>query len=187
MVATYVEGTSAERPNVTSKLRILTPGLGAVSTTLMAGVMLSRKGLSRPVGSLTEYADIDGIPMTDFVASLDDIEFGAWDIYDESAYDVAVRSGVLSAEHLAAIADELREIRPRPGVFNPHYVKALADASHVKRGDNLMELADQLAADIESFRLAGERDGVVRLDRGIPGAERGPSGSGVVRARPQGE
>ena len=157
MVATYVEGTSAERPNVTSKLRILTPGLGAVSTTLMAGVMLSRKGLSRPVGSLTEYADIDGIPMTDFVASLDDIEFGAWDIYDESAYDVAVRSGVLSAEHLAAIADELREIRPRPGVFNPDYVKALADASHVKRGDNLMELADQLAADIESFRLAGER------------------------------
>ncbi|NND03190.1 MAG: inositol-3-phosphate synthase, partial [Acidimicrobiia bacterium] len=123
----------------------------------MAGVMLARKGLSRPVGSLTEYGDIDGIPITDFVASLDDIEFGAWDIYDESAYDVAVRSGVLSAEHLAAIADELREIRPRPGVFNPDYVKALADANHVKRGDNLMELADQIAADIEGFRLAGER------------------------------
>ena len=57
---------------VTSRLRILTPGLGAVSTTLMAGVMLSRKGLSRPVGSVTEYADVDGTPMTDFVAGLDE-------------------------------------------------------------------------------------------------------------------
>ena len=139
------------------KLRILTPGLGAVATTLMAGVMLARKGLAKPVGSLTEYGDIDGVPVSDLVAGLDDIEFGAWDIYDESAYDVAARSGVLSPLHLAAVEGELRAIRPLPGVFDPVWVKALDDASHIKSGDNLMELADQLVSDIESFRSAGER------------------------------
>ncbi len=140
-----------------SKLRILTPGLGAVSTTLMAGVLLTRKGLAKPVGALTEYAEVGGVPMNQYLAALDDIDFGAWDIFDESAYEVAERSKVLSAEHLAVVADELREIRPKPGVFDPTWVKALADANHTKRGDNLMELADQLSADIESFRLCGER------------------------------
>ena len=139
------------------KLRILTPGLGAVSTTLMAGVMLARKGLAKPIGSLTEYGDIDGVPLADMVASLDDIEFGAWDVFDESAYDVAARSGVLSPAHLAEVEDELRAIRPLPGVFDPVWVQALAHADHIKQGDNLMELADQLIADIESFRSAGER------------------------------
>ncbi len=139
------------------KLRILTPGLGAVSTTLMAGIMLARKGLGKPVGSLTEYGDLDGVPLTDLVTSLDDIEFGAWDIFNESAYQVAARSGVLSPAHLAAVEDELRAIRPLPGVFDPVWVQALAHADHIKRGDNLMELAEQLAADIEAFRAAGER------------------------------
>ncbi|MCP3975496.1 MAG: inositol-3-phosphate synthase [bacterium] len=139
------------------KLRILTPGLGAVSTTLIAGIILSRKGLAKPIGSLTEYGDIDGVPVTDLVTSLDDIEFGAWDVYDESAYDVAARSGVLSPLHLAAIESELRAIKPLPGVFDPVWVKALADADHIKQGDNLMEMADQLVDDIESFRANGER------------------------------
>ncbi len=143
--------------NSARKLRILTPGLGAVSTTLMAGVMLARKGLGKPVGSLTEYGDIDGVPLNDLVTSLDDIEFGAWDIFDESAYEVAARSGVLSPAHLAAVEDDLRAIRPLPGVFDPVWVQALAHADHIKRGDNLMELADQLTADIEAFRAAGER------------------------------
>ena len=139
------------------KLRILTPGLGAVSTTLMAGIMLARKGLAKPIGSLTEYGDLDGVPLTDLVTSLDDIEFGAWDVFDESAYDVASRSGVLSPAHLAAVEDELRAIRPLPGVFDPVWVQALAHADHIKQGDNLMEMADQLTADIEAFRAAGER------------------------------
>jgi myo-inositol-1-phosphate synthase len=146
-----VKSTSAR------KLRILTPGLGAVSTTLMAGVMLARKGLAKPIGSLTEYGDIDGVPLSDLVTSLDDIEFGAWDVFDESAYDVAARSGVLSPAHLAAVEDELRAIRPLPGVFDPVWVQALAHADHIKQGDNLMELADQLIADIEAFRANGER------------------------------
>ncbi len=139
------------------KLRILTPGLGAVASTFMAGVLLARRDLAKPIGSLTEYAHIDDEPLQSLVAGLDDILFGAWDIYDESAYEVAARSGVLSPAHLAAVEDELRDIRPRQGVFDPRWVKALDDANHVKRGDNLMELADQLSADIESFRLAGER------------------------------
>ncbi len=139
------------------KLRILTPGLGAVATTLMAGIMLARKGLAKPVGSLTEYGDIDGVPLTDLVTSLDDIEFGAWDVFNESAYDVAARSGVLSPAHLAEVEDELRAIRPLPGVFDPVWVQALAHADHIKHGDNLMEMADQLTADIEAFRAAGER------------------------------
>ena len=139
------------------KLRILTPGLGAVSTTLIAGVLLARKGLAKPIGALTEYADLDGTPLLDLVASLDDLEFGAWDVYDESAYDVAARSGVLSPAHLAAVEDELRAIRPRRGVFDPVWVKALSDADHVLEGDNLMELADKLGEDIEEFRASGER------------------------------
>jgi len=140
-----------------SKLRILTPGLGAVSTTMIAGVLLARRGMAKPVGSLTELGDIGGVPLPDLTAPLDAIEFGAWDIYDESAYDVAARSGVLSAAHLEAVADEMRAIRPLPGVFDPVWVRALADATHVKQGDNLMELADQLGEDIEAFRANGER------------------------------
>ncbi|NNL48436.1 MAG: inositol-3-phosphate synthase [Acidimicrobiia bacterium] len=140
-----------------SELRILTPGLGAVSTTLMAGVMLARKGLARPIGALSEYGDLDGKPINDLLAPLDQISFGAWDPYDESAYEVAERSGVLSAEHLAAVADELMEIVPKSAVFDPTWVQALSGAPHVKTGDSHMDLVEQIIEDIESYRADGER------------------------------
>ena len=138
-------------------LRVLTPGLGAVSSTFMAGVVLARKGLARPIGALSEYAELDGVPMRQLVTPLDDIKFGAWDPYDETAYDVAKRSGVLTDEHLAAIKDELVDVRPKSAVFYETWVRALAGAPNVKTGDNYMELVEQITEDIESFRSNGER------------------------------
>ncbi len=130
-----------------SKLRILTPGLGAVSTTLMAGVMLARRGLAAPVGSLTE----GGALASDEHATLDDIAFAAWDPQGRSALDVARLSRVLTPEHIAAIGDELAAIRPMTAVFDPRWVAALPDAVHLKQGGTRMDLAEQLIADMESF------------------------------------
>ncbi len=140
-----------------SELRILTPGLGAVSSTLMAGVMLARRGLGRPIGALTEYGELDGQPINDLVVALDDISFGAWDPFNETAYDVAKRSGVLTPEHLAAVADDLREISPKSAVFDETWVQALAGAPNTKTGDSYMDLVEQITDDIESYRRDGER------------------------------
>lgn len=130
-----------------STLRILTPGLGAVSTTLMAGVMLARRGLAAPVGSLTETGSL----VSDLHAGLDDITFAAWDPQGRSALEVARASGVLNAEHLAAIGDELAAIEPMTAVFDQRWVSALPNATHVKTGSNHMDLAEQLIADMEGF------------------------------------
>lgn len=137
-------------------LRILTPGLGAVSTTLMAGVMLSRKGLSKPVGALTEYGDIDGTPIRDLVTGLDDIHFAAWDPFGQDALSVARESSVLSDKDLKPIADELAAIAPMTAVFDATWVKALEGASHVKSG-TWMDQAEELIAEMEAFKAAGER------------------------------
>lgn len=139
------------------ELRILTPGLGAVSSTLMAGVMLARRGLGRPIGALTEYGELDGGSINERVTPLDDISFGAWDPYHESAYDVARRSSVLTPEHLEAVGDELRAIQPKPAVFDETWVKALAGAPNTKSGDTHMDLVEQIIEDIEGFRSNGER------------------------------
>jgi myo-inositol-1-phosphate synthase len=119
-----------KRPEVieppTGKLGVLTPGLGAVSTTMMAGVFLARRGMAEPVGSLTQLGTIRlgkrtkaATPrISDFLglASLDDIVFGAWDIFPEDAYESAVHADV-SREHLDLVRDELHGVRPMPGVF----------------------------------------------------------------------
>ncbi len=138
-------------------LRILTPGLGAVSTTLMAGVMLARRGLANPIGSVTEYGTIDGRPLKDELVSLDDITFGAWDPYKGSALDVAKRSSVLSAEHLAEISDELAAIEARPAVFDQSWVEALEDVDNLVAPGSWMDQAEALMADINAFRANGER------------------------------
>jgi myo-inositol-1-phosphate synthase len=130
-----------------STLRILTPGLGAVSTTLMAGVMLARRGLAAPIGSLTEGGSL----ASDLHASLDDIAFAAWDPQGNNALEVARHSSVLTPEHLEAIADELAAIEPMTAVFDQKWVAALPDATHVKTGSNHMDLAEQLITDMESF------------------------------------
>ncbi|TAK23749.1 MAG: inositol-3-phosphate synthase [Myxococcaceae bacterium] len=150
----------APRP-VTGRLGILLPGLGAVSTTFIAGVEMIRRGLAEPVGSLTQMGtvrvgkrtDATSPRISDFVplAPLDSIEFGAWDIFPDSAYAAASKAGVLSKEHLAVVKDFLEGIVPMKAVFDPGYVKRL-EGTHVKTGTSKMHLAEQLMEDIAAFK-----------------------------------
>jgi len=127
------------------KLGILTPGLGAVATTFIAGVEAVRKGISLPIGSLTQMGTIrlgkrtenrvpkikDFIPLTE----LDDIVFGAWDIFEDNAYEAALKSGVLKRELLEQVRPFLESIKPMKAVFDQKYVKKLS-GTWVKKGKN---------------------------------------------------
>jgi myo-inositol-1-phosphate synthase len=142
------------------KLGILTPGLGAVATTTMAGVFLARRGLAEPVGSLTQLGtlrlgkrtDATSPRIRDFLplAPLDDVVFGAWDIFPDDAYESAVHADVLKREHLELVADELRAVRPMPGVFYPEYVRRL-NGTHVKQAATKAEMVELLREDIRNF------------------------------------
>src|SRR3954467_4699429 len=139
------------------KLGVLLPGMGAVATTFIAGVESIRRGHAKPIGSLTQMGTIRlgkrtgaRTPMVkDFVplATLDDLVFGGWDIFEDSAYESAKHAGVLTNEDLAKVQPFLESVKPMPGVFEPSYVKKLS-GTHVKRGGSKMELAEQLIADI---------------------------------------
>jgi myo-inositol-1-phosphate synthase len=143
------------------KLGVLLPGMGAVATTFIAGVEAIRKGLSRPIGSLTQMGTVRLGKRTEnrnprigeFVplASLDDLVFGGWDIYRDNAYEAARNAGVLHGEHLAALKGFLEGIRPWPAVFEPAYVKKLS-GENVKKGKSKRDLAEQVVADIEGFK-----------------------------------
>src|SRR6185295_9149808 len=142
------------------KLAILLPGLGAVSTTLIAGVLLARKGLAAPIGSLTQTGTIRLGKRTDkrtprikeFVplAALNEIVFGTWDLFSENAYEAAATAEVLEPRHLAAIRDELEGIAPMQAAFYPEYVKRL-HGTHVKQGATKADIVDQLRNDIRRF------------------------------------
>jgi myo-inositol-1-phosphate synthase len=154
------------------KLGVLLPGMGAVATTFVAGVELIRRGLSKPVGSLTQLATIrlgkrtDGRSpkISDFVplASLDSIEFAGWDLFPDNAYEAASEAGVLSKEHLAEVKPFMEGIQPMPAVFDPNYVKRLM-GPHVKKGTSKMDLAEQLIADIERFKREKNLDRCVAV------------------------
>lgn len=144
------------------KLGVLIPGMsGAVSTTFMAGVEAVRKGVGRPIGSLTQMGKIrigkrteKNFPLIrDFVplAGIRDLEFAGWDIYPEDCYSSALRAGVLKPELLSKIKTGLGRKAPLRAVFDGRYVKNLK-GSHVKRGKTKMHLADQLIRDIGKFR-----------------------------------
>jgi myo-inositol-1-phosphate synthase len=143
------------------KLGVLLVGLGAVSTTTIAGVIAVRRGLARPIGSLTQMGTIRLGKRTegrspaigDFVplASLDDVVFGGWDIFEENSYEAAKTAGVLDADLLEQIRPELERITPMPAVFERKYVKRL-DGPNVKKGKNKRELADALREDIRRFK-----------------------------------
>jgi myo-inositol-1-phosphate synthase len=142
------------------KLAVLLPGLGAVATTFIAGVALARRKLAVPVGSLTQMATIRlgkrterrSPKISDFVplAQLDQLEFGAWDIFEDDALASAEHSHVLRPEHLAAVKDELRAIKPMRGVFYPEFVRRL-HGTHVKTGRSKADMVAQLRQDIRSF------------------------------------
>ncbi|NCQ34303.1 inositol-3-phosphate synthase [bacterium] len=144
----------------TGKLGILTPGMGAVSSTFMAGVIAIRKGLRQPIGSFTQMGHIrlgkrteDRQPLVrNFVplAELGDIVFGGWDIFPDSVYAAALNAGVLEKDLLEQIRPELEAITPMPAVFNNYFVKKL-DGDHVKKGTK-MEMAEALMQDMENFK-----------------------------------
>jgi myo-inositol-1-phosphate synthase len=154
------------------KLGIMLVGLGAVSTTFIAGVMAIRKGIARPIGSMTQMGTVrlgkrteSRTPLVkDFVplASLDDIVFGGWDIFEDDCYDAALTAGVLEPSLLAQVKAEMEAIKPWPAVFDRQYVKRL-DGPNVKKGANKMELAEQVRADIRRFKQDNHLDRLVMI------------------------
>jgi myo-inositol-1-phosphate synthase len=142
------------------KLAILTPGMGAVATTLFAGVESVKQGKSLPIGSYSQLGRIrlgkrtenrfknvkDLVPL----ASLEQVVFGGWDIFAENAYEAACHAKVLDKELLEQVKDALQKIKPMKAVFDQNFVKRI-DGPNVKTGKNKMDLADQLRADIKNF------------------------------------
>src|ERR1700733_3498207 len=147
-------------PPAEGKLAVLLPGMGAVATTMIAGALLARRGKAQPVGSLTQMGTVRlgrrtenrVVPIREFVplASLEQVEFGGWDIFPDNAYEAAVHAGVLKKEHLDEVKEELSKIKPMAGVFYPEYVKRL-HGTFIKTGESKAEMVDQLRADIRSF------------------------------------
>ncbi len=147
-------------------------GLGAVSTTFIAGVQAVRRGLAQPVGSLTQMGTIrlgkrtegrsplikELVPLT----ALDDIVFGGWDIFEDNCYEAACTAGVLEKSLLDQVRPELEAIHPWPAVFDRRYVKRL-DGPNVKKGRTKRELAEQVRADIRKFKADNQLDRLVMI------------------------
>ena len=169
-----MQGSSSDtrtppRP-ATGKLGVLTPGLGAVATTFMAGVESIRRGYSKPIGSLTQMATIrlgkrteNRAPLIkDFapLAALDDLVFGAWDPIPDDAYTAAKKAGVLESADLERVAEFLKAIKPMPAVFDNHYVTRITGAN-VKTGKTKRDLAEQLRQDMRDFKAKHNLDRLV--------------------------
>ncbi|MGA8368028.1 MAG: inositol-3-phosphate synthase [Candidatus Acidiferrales bacterium] len=154
------------------KLGVLTPGMGAVSTTLMAGVELVRQGESVPVGSLTQMGTIrlgkrteSRVPkIKEFVrlAGLDDLVFGGWDIYPDNAYQAAANAGVLSPQDLAKAEKFLKGLKPMTAAFDRNYVKNI-EGPNVKKGKNKFDLAEQIREDIREFKKKNKLERLVMV------------------------
>ena len=154
------------------KLGVLLVGLGAVSTTFIAGVLAIRKGLAKPIGSLTQMGTVrlgkrtdnrtpkisDVVPL----AKLDDLVFGGWDIFNDDCYAAARTAGVIEPSLLDQVRPELEKIRPWPAVFDQRYVKRL-DGPNVKKGKNKKDLAEQVVADIRKFKADNNLDRMVMV------------------------
>jgi myo-inositol-1-phosphate synthase len=151
------------------KLGVLTPGMGAVSTTFMAGVELVRQKQAVPVGSLTQMGTIRLGKRTEGrsprikdlvkLAKLDDLVFGGWDIFPDSSYEAAAKAGVLDPHHLSLVKTFLSKIKPMSAAFDREYVKML-DGKHVKKGKTKYDIALQIRDDIANFK---KKNGCSRL------------------------
>ena len=158
-------GASKVAP-ATGKLGVMVVGLGAVATTFIAGVEAVRRGLAKPIGSLTQMGTIrlgkrtdNNAPrIKDFVplADLNDLVFTGWDIFEDNVYESAAHAKVLDKEMLAQLKPYLETIKPLPAVFDQYYVKRL-HGTHVKTGKNKRDLAEQLKADIRTFKKTVDR------------------------------
>ncbi len=156
----------------TGKLGVMLVGLGAVATTFIAGVENVRRGCALPIGSLTQLGTIRLGKRTEkrsprikgFVplAGLEDLVFAAWDPIPDDAYTAARKAGVLEAHHVEPIADFLKGITPLPAAFDRHYVKRL-DGTNVKSGTSKRDLAEQIRADIRTFKQASGAERLVMV------------------------
>ena len=150
------------------RLGVLLPGLGAVATTLVAGVHLVNKGLGRPVGSLTQMQSLRlgkrtqprWKPIREIVplARTSDLVFGGWDIFEDNAFESARKAGVLSMDMLSAVKPQLEALKPWPAVFERAWVRNL-DGKHLKTAPTKMRLAEALMKDMADFK---QREGVSR-------------------------
>ncbi len=152
------------------KLGVLCVGLGAVTTTFITGVLMARKGLAKPVGSMTQYDKIrvgrgkdkkylhygEIIPLT----QLKDIEFGAWDVYPENAFESAVNAEVLRAKDILPVEDELKAIVPMTAAFDKNYASRL-EGCNVKDCATRWDMAEALRKDIRDFKAAHGCDRIV--------------------------
>ena len=152
------------------KLGVLTPGLGAVATTFIAGVEAVKKGIAKPIGSLTQMGTIrlgkrseKRVPMIkDFIelAGLDDLVFGGWDIFEDNVYEAAMKAGVLDKDLLNEVKPEIEKIKPMKAVFDQKYVKKL-DGPNVKQAPTKYDLAQMLIDDINRFKEENNLDRLV--------------------------
>ena len=154
------------------KLGIMIVGNGAVATTFMTGVLMTRKGLAKPVGSMTQYdkmrvgrgADAKYLKYSDIVplARLDDIVFGCWDVYPQNAFQSAMYCEVLKEKDILPVRDELEKIVPMKAAFDKNYAKRL-DGDNVKDCKTRWEMVEALREDIRQFKAANECARIVVL------------------------
>jgi myo-inositol-1-phosphate synthase len=164
-----VNDTASEIAPAKGKLGVMIPGMGAVATTFVAGVEAIRKGLAKPIGSLTQMGTIRlgkrtagrSPKIKEFVplAELDDLVFTGWDIFEDNMYESASNAGVLEQRLLDQLKPFLSSITPRPAVFDHNYVKKI-DGPNRKKGKTKMDLAEQLRDDIRDFK---KKSGATRL------------------------
>ncbi len=154
------------------KLGVLVVGNGAVATTFMTGVLMARKGLAKPIGSMTQYDKIrvgkgdekkylkydEIVPMT----KLEDIVFGTWDVYPATAYESAINAEVLKEKDIEPVKDELQAIKPMKAAFDHNYAKRL-EGDNIMVGKTRWEMAEQLREDIRNFKAANNCSRVVVL------------------------
>jgi len=153
------------------KIGILIPGMGAITSTIIAGVAAINKKISEPLGSFTQMSEItingkkqlvkDALKLPD----LKDIVFGGWDINDTDMYQTALEDKVLEKELIEQVKDELKAVRTMPAVFDSKYCKNL-EGTFVKKGKNWMDLAEQLMKDIENFKTKNKVDRCVMVWNG---------------------
>ena len=154
-----------------SKVGVLIPGMGAVASTFICGVIACNKGLSKPIGSMTQMGSIrlgkrseDRSPIVkDFVpvADMENLVFGGWDINDENVYDISIRSEVLEKTLLDQIKPELEKINVFKAVFDKEYVRRL-EGNWIKTGSSKMDLANQVMDDIKIFNEKQKNEKILR-------------------------
>ena len=154
------------------RLGILVVGCGAVATTFITGVLMARKGLAKPIGSMTQYDRIrvgsgdarqylkyeEIVPL----ARLSDLVFGCWDVYPQNAYQAAMYAEVLKASDIEPVRSELEQIQPMPAAFDPNYAKRLT-GDNVKAGLTRWQMVEALRADIRRFKAEKGCDRLVVL------------------------